>query len=147
MKPNKRKTTTLWIVVSIVFVGLVYGGVRWWMSSGRVEKMLQEYATSLNIRCPRELDPGMTLKRVVVLPDRTLVYNVESEVLTREMVQDSIIDLSQFREKARNNAIQAVQADPSLPQIRRLGITFRYNYTYQDGTPLMDFTVAPEDYR
>lgn len=146
MEPNKRKRTTLWIVLTIVFVGSVYGGVRWWRSE-RVEKMLQEYATSLNIRCPRELEPGMTLKRVVVLPGRTLVYNVESEVLTCQMVQDSIIDLSQFRENARNNAVQALLADPSLPRIRRLGITFVYNYKYLDGTPMMDFTVTPEDYR
>lgn len=148
MESTKRKKTALWILgAAVVIGGLVYGGVCW-NRGDRVEALLLDYATSLNTNCPRDLEPGMTLKRVVNLPDHVLVYNIESSVLTRDMVEkDSVINRDTLQQTARNNALRSLQADPDLPRIRRLGITFKYNYTYMDGSPFMEFTITPDDYR
>ena len=149
MELKTKKKKILWVLLGVIVVigGLVYGGVCW-NSEDRVETLLLDYTTALNSKCPRDLEPGMTLKRVVNLPDHLLVYNIESTVLTRDMVEkDFVINREQFRQTALKNAIQALKEDSDIRRIRRLGITFEYRYTFQDGSPFMDFTITPEDYR
>lgn len=147
MEPKKRKRATIWILVSILFASAGYGTIRW-VEQSRAQSMLQEYAASLNVHCPRDMEPGMSLKRVVALPRRTLVYNIDSGVLTPELfASDDTFDLARFTQEARQKAIRALHSDKNLAQIQRLGITFVYSYKGSDGTPLMEFTITPEDYR
>ncbi len=90
----------------------------------------------------------MTLNRVVDMPNNTLVYNIISDLLSADAVKkDSVIHIEQLKQSARNNMLNALKNDPELPRIRRLGITFVYDYKFLDGSPFMQFTITPEDYR
>ena len=147
MEPIKRKRTLFWGIAVIVLAGLIYGGV-YGNRTKRQARLLSEYATSLNVDCPRIVGTGMTLNRVVDMPNNTLVYNIISDLLSTDAVKkDSVIHIEQLKQSARNNMLNALKNDPELPRIRRLGITFVYDYKFLDGSPFMQFTITPEDYR
>ncbi len=147
MESKKLKKTLWWSVGVIVVAALVCGGI-YGFRDRQEKKLLRDYATSLNIGCPRVIGTGLTLNRVVDMPNNTLVYNVISDLLNEDAIQkDSLVHVSQLRQEARDNVLESLKKDPELPRIRRLGITFVYDYKFLDGSPFMQFTITPEDYQ
>jgi len=123
------------LVLSLSFSFIQCGG-----KDKIVEKALQMTSEQLNKQCPMMIDAITRLDNTAVFPGKVLMYNY------------TIIDTSNFNEDQMKEVgipfiKNTVKTNPQMEELRKLEVTFKYQYKDNEGKVILSFDVTPNDYK